>query len=125
MKKTISLLLVVGICVCLCACGSNGGAKRIEDRLIVGKWVSDRTEMDGRLTNFTITFFSDGSAKLSYYDTAFSNQIDNSLTWTVSEPNTVSIGLITFSKYTYTNDNSVEKLMAPQADGYWYEHVVE
>ena len=125
MKKTISLLLVVGLCVCLCACGSNGGTKKIEDRLIVGKWVSDRTEMDGRLTNFTITFFSDGSAKLSYYDTEFSEQIDNSLTWTISEPNIVSIGRGTFTKYTYVDDNGVEKLMAPQADGYWYEHVVE
>ena len=93
MKKTISLLLVVGLCICLCACGSNGGTKKIEDRLIVGKWVSDRTELDDRLTNFTMTFFSDGSAKLSYYDTEFSEQYPNRILFQsdgVLSPNTIT-----------------------------------
>ena len=131
MRKIISLVLMLVLCLSLCACGGVGGSENakdalsIEESLVLGTWVTDHTKMDGRLINYTLTFFSDGSMTECYYDTAMDQQVKNVLKWSLSD-NTITIeSYFGSNTLTYSNENGIEKLSASQAEGYWYEHVIE
>ena len=119
MKKAVSLLLALSMLFVLCACGGND----IETSLVLGRWESSNRVFADNFTNYTLTFYEDGSCTTTYYDIKNKETTESTLSWTLNgEKIEISKGLLGYT-LTYTNENGVERLMGPQAEGYWYDHV--
>lgn len=123
MKKIISVLLIVIVVLALFGCGED--KPKIEDSLVVGKWYSPNRSDVGHDANYTIYFYEDGSAKETYTALDGTVEGENVFKWSVSGDVVKLKHLILGAEYTYVVEDGVEKLMASQAAGYWYEHIVE
>ena len=123
MKKIISVLLIVIMVLTMFGCGEK--KPKVEDSLVVGKWYSPNRSDVGHDVDYTIYFYEDGSAKETWRSTAVNSTGENTFKWTVSGDVVKLKHLLLGAEYTYVIEDGVEKLMASQADGYWYEHIVE
>lgn len=119
MKRIFALLLAVIVVLALCGCGG----KSLKETAVMGKWISHgRTDSQGE-TEYTLIFFEDGTVRETYL--FFGKEVSNTYKWSASgDTITLRLGILT-QKLSFSADNGDEKLMASQADGYWYEHIVE
>ena len=131
MKKLLAFVLAMIMLLSFVGCGNQEEVKEgltIED--VVGYWESpNRVDYgvagDIAWTNYSLTFYEDGSGLNSHY--FYGDKTDNVFTYEIKN-NTVEISNVIYGVYlvlTYDDSSSTPKLRASMAEGYWYEKVSE
>ncbi len=124
MKKLMALILAMIMLISFAGCGS------VKKSDIVGYWESpNRVEYgtNGKVMwrDYTFTFFEDGSGILTYIFNDSTTPTEVTFNYRIEGNKIIIPSSVGWedSVYTYDDSGSVPKLMASQAEGYWYEKV--